>query len=519
MLIKGGCVITQKNIAGHAAQYLRYTTVALIVSTLGACGGGSSESSQPPEEEEDLEETPVAHIVTGLSGAGGAINHTNLAVAHGDTASLILTPDTGYHIGNVTGCGGSLAGNIYTTAEIISNCTVIATFSLNTHSIVLSATPPSGGTTVGSGVYEYGSEITVTAIPNDNYSFSSWAEEGVIISTDIDYMFPVTSNRTLIAAFDPIPNIELVQMPPAGRATLFQANNAPSGVFFVSTEEVVFGDGGSGIWLTEDGGMNWLKTTDIQASFISIASEDPNFIIADYHTPTSSHIRSFDGGHTWISGPIPIFATVGNSVLIRGAATITPDQEIYVVSPSLSAGGLYRSVNMGQSWQRIFVGFLHHIHVSPANPDIIYVATSSNGDIWRSTDRGESFHSIKPGISVDPSVFDDGLQVNTENPDLILVRGNISVNGGANWNQIPGLSPSHTTWVDNTLLRVINNWLYGSMDFGASWIPVLEIVSDTFFDFPAIHLSEDALFLEIKTAPRRVYRMDLQFVRDKLKDI
>ncbi|WP_156033363.1 BACON domain-containing protein [Candidatus Magnetobacterium casense] len=46
-----------------------------------------------------------------------------------------MTPNTGYSIGSVTGCGGSLSGNTYTTGAITANCTVTATFSL-------SPTPP-----------------------------------------------------------------------------------------------------------------------------------------------------------------------------------------------------------------------------------------------------------------------------------------------------------------------------------------------------------------------------------------
>jgi hypothetical protein len=35
-----------------------------------------------------------------------------------------------YQLGSVTGCGGSLAADTYTTGEISSDCTVTATFSL-----------------------------------------------------------------------------------------------------------------------------------------------------------------------------------------------------------------------------------------------------------------------------------------------------------------------------------------------------------------------------------------------------
>ena len=45
----------------------------------------------------------------------------------GTTVSFTIAPIAGYGILSVTGCNGTLSGNIYTTGEITGNCTVVST--------------------------------------------------------------------------------------------------------------------------------------------------------------------------------------------------------------------------------------------------------------------------------------------------------------------------------------------------------------------------------------------------------
>lgn len=70
----------------------------------------------------------ATHTVTASAGVGGSIVPGSQTVEHGQTATFTVTPDEGYQIDGVTGCGGTLAGNTYTTAEITAVCEVIAAF-------------------------------------------------------------------------------------------------------------------------------------------------------------------------------------------------------------------------------------------------------------------------------------------------------------------------------------------------------------------------------------------------------
>ena len=69
------------------------------------------------------------YTVTPSAGTGGSISpSTPQTVNYDGTTSFTVTPSTGYGISSVTGCGGTLSGNAYTTGPITGNCGVSAAF-------------------------------------------------------------------------------------------------------------------------------------------------------------------------------------------------------------------------------------------------------------------------------------------------------------------------------------------------------------------------------------------------------
>jgi hypothetical protein len=73
--------------------------------------------------------TVPSYTVFSTAGANGTINPSgSQSVPAGETRSFTVTPNANYLINSVTGCGGSLAGSIYTTGPIAAACTVTATF-------------------------------------------------------------------------------------------------------------------------------------------------------------------------------------------------------------------------------------------------------------------------------------------------------------------------------------------------------------------------------------------------------
>ena len=67
--------------------------------------------------------------------------------------------------------------------------------------ITVSANPSIGGTVSGGGVYGFGETCTVTATPNEGYTFMGWTENGTVVSGELSYSFTATADRDLVASF------------------------------------------------------------------------------------------------------------------------------------------------------------------------------------------------------------------------------------------------------------------------------------------------------------------------------
>ena len=59
--------------------------------------------------------------------------------------------------------------------------------------------PENGGIVIGKGIYHIGDTVTLKVIPNINYKFVKWIENGVSLSYDTVYSFIAMTNRTIYA--------------------------------------------------------------------------------------------------------------------------------------------------------------------------------------------------------------------------------------------------------------------------------------------------------------------------------
>jgi hypothetical protein len=67
-------------------------------------------------------------VVSTNVGAGGAVTPTRIAARHGDRMTLTVSAQIDHRLGSISGCGGSLVGNTFTTAPITSSCSISASF-------------------------------------------------------------------------------------------------------------------------------------------------------------------------------------------------------------------------------------------------------------------------------------------------------------------------------------------------------------------------------------------------------
>ena len=165
----------------------------------GACTG--AESCQVTLEEARSVTATFAlqrYTVTATAGANGAIDPPTRDLDHGATTTFTVTPTTGY-TASVSGCGGALAGNIYTTGPITAACTVTATFTLNSYSLSTAVSPAGAGlvnctaTTIG-----YGGASTCTATAHAGYSFGFWSGDCTGATCALTN---INSNKSITANF------------------------------------------------------------------------------------------------------------------------------------------------------------------------------------------------------------------------------------------------------------------------------------------------------------------------------
>ena len=119
----------------------------------------------------------------------------------GTTVTLTASAATGYTFSKWTKNGTQVSTNPTYSFTATANVAYVAEFTQNSYAISASASPTAGGTISGAGNYTYGSTCTLTATPNNGYTFSKWTKNGTQVSTNPSYSFTVTAAASYVANF------------------------------------------------------------------------------------------------------------------------------------------------------------------------------------------------------------------------------------------------------------------------------------------------------------------------------
>lgn len=168
---------------------------------------GSSWSTVQAASEGELDYTWMIRAITSETAGDYVISATSADPAMGTvtgggyyaagaTATLVATPNAGYHF--VSWQDGN-ADNPRAIA-VTGNATYVATFAANplvNYTITVISANPAMGTVTGGGTYAEGTSVALTAVPNDGYHFISW-QDG---NTDNPRTITVTGDATYTATF------------------------------------------------------------------------------------------------------------------------------------------------------------------------------------------------------------------------------------------------------------------------------------------------------------------------------
>ncbi|HVD93179.1 MAG TPA: hypothetical protein VNC21_12875 [Vicinamibacterales bacterium] len=210
-----------------------------------------------------------------------------------------------------------------------------------------------------------------------------------------------------------------------------------------------------GVFRSTDGARSFqrvlYKGPDTGAVDLALDPNDPDHVYAVlwqarlapwengvFNGPNSGLHESRDGGDTWkpLTKGLPTF----DDGLGRIGIAIAPsDPRRMFAAVQADTGGLFRSVDAGQSWSRVTENPLvvtrgddfAEVKVHPTNPDIVYTASVVS---WKSTDGGKTFVAFRGAPGGDDY---HRIWINPEHPDIILIASDqgaiVTVNGGESW--------------------------------------------------------------------------------------
>jgi hypothetical protein len=140
----------------------------------GACTGtGQCMVTMSASQSVTAQFTLNTYPVTASAGPGGSISPSSVSVNHGSSTQFTVTPDPGYQIASVSGCGGSLNQNTYTTGMVTAACTVTASFEVRNYTVTPSAGAHGSISPSGPQSVQYNGTVSFTVIPEEGYHIES----------------------------------------------------------------------------------------------------------------------------------------------------------------------------------------------------------------------------------------------------------------------------------------------------------------------------------------------------------
>ena len=226
-------------------------------------------------------------------------------------------------------------------------CDESASCSISLGRVEVSTSDLEAGTVQGGGLAEVGSQMTVTATPNDGYVFRGWVIDGEVVSDDEEYSFTVSGDISLQAVFAYTYNYNI------------SATVEPSEGGSVS---------GTGLYVE---GESCTLVAEPHENYVFIAWKEGGTEIStdDHYTFTVEGPRDFVAVFAKKYLTIQASAGLGGTITPRGTVTVERGEDVtFTMSPNTGCSVLQVSVDddeVGdvQSYTFTNVTENHTIHV------------------------------------------------------------------------------------------------------------------------------------------------------------
>lgn len=224
--------------------------------------------------------------------AGGQTTGTG-DYTHGQIATITASPAAGYSFVNWTENGIVVSSQTQYSFTVTDNRNLVANFEPLSYTVSLQANPSAAGNTHGTGVYQHGENVTIEALPNENYSFINWTHNGTVVSSQANYSFVPTQDMELVAHFSLDSYQVSLEASPADGGTFSGDGNYNPGS--TATLQAIPNEGFDFINWTEDG-----TVVSDQEQYSFVVSQDrhltANFEMKSLHISLSENPA--EGGNT-----------------------------------------------------------------------------------------------------------------------------------------------------------------------------------------------------------------------------
>ena len=254
--------------------------------------------------------------------------------AFDEEVTVEATANTGYtFIGWELNSSIVETNSIYTFNMPAEDVALVAVFEINVFTLTVVANPAAGGTVTGSGDYEFGASVPVTATSSEGYNFVNWTVGATVVSTSASFNYTMPNNNvTLTANFEVIPDptytLTVVADPVEGGTATgggeFEAGvevtvNATANANFTFDGWYL---GGSLVSTDDEFTFNMpAENITLVAKFGTVSINDPSiFSISVYPNPSRGNINITSDR---IITDVKVFDMIGKVVF-----TIQPDAEV-----------------------------------------------------------------------------------------------------------------------------------------------------------------------------------------------